>query len=55
MDKRKGRCEMAYPNIIFSLDNFQEVFSELHVSAPGEKISFLLEATNTVSFFKMAM
>ena len=49
MDKRKGQCKMVYPDIIFSLDNFQEVFSKLHVSCPGEKFSFQLVASNKVS------
>lgn len=46
MDK-KSDCDVAYPNIMFCIDNFEEVFSSLHASS-GQKIAVQLMAVNKV-------
>ncbi len=48
MDK-KGNCDVVYPNIMFCLDNFEEIFSSLHISSPGQRIVVQLIAVNKVS------
>lgn len=47
MDK-KGDYGVVYPNIIFHVDSFEEVFSSLHLSNPQQKVAIQLLAVNKV-------
>ncbi len=45
---RKSDSEMIYPNIMFCVDNFEEVFNDLCISAPDQKVAVQLMATDKV-------
>jgi len=51
MDVKDSPSDVIYPNIMFCVDNFEDVFSEMHCNIPGEKIAVQLIASTKVSFY----
>ena len=49
MDKKDSVSDMIYPNVMFHVDNFEEVFRDVCSNVPGEKIAVQLVASNKVS------
>lgn len=49
MDKKDPVSDIIYPNLMFHVDNFEEVFRDLCSNVPGEKIAVQLMASNKVT------
>ena len=49
MDSKGKVAQVAYPNIVFNLDNFEDLFSEIFTSKQGQKVAVQLLATSDVS------
>jgi hypothetical protein len=48
MDKKDHKSIIAYPNLMFYIDNFEEVFNGIMLSSPGEKVIVQIIASNPV-------
>ena len=48
MDSKGKVAPVAYPNIVFCIDNFEDVFGDLYTSKKGEKVAVQLLAINEV-------
>ena len=49
MDSKGTVAQVAYPNIVFCIDNFEDIFSQIFTSKQGQKVAVQLLATNEVS------
>ena len=49
MDSKGKVAQVAYPNIVFCIDDFEDIFSEIFTSKEGQKVAVQLLATNDVS------
>ncbi len=49
MDSKGKVAQVAYPNIVFCVDNFEDIFSQIFTSEQGQKVAVQLLATNDVS------
>ena len=49
MDSKGKVAQVAYPNIVFCVDNFEDIFSQIFTSKQGQKVAVQLLATNEVS------
>ena len=49
MDKKDSTSDVVYPNVMFCVDNFEDVFSHIYSKEAGEKIAVQLIAANKVS------
>ncbi|XP_064400419.1 uncharacterized protein KIAA0930 homolog isoform X2 [Halichondria panicea] len=46
MDKKDSTSDVVYPNVMFCVDNFEDVFSHMYSKKAGEKIAVQLIAAN---------
>jgi hypothetical protein len=46
MDKKGGGNDVIYPDIMFCVDGFEEIFHSIHLTEPGEKVAVQLMAVN---------
>ena len=49
MDSKGKVAQVAYPNIVFCIDNFEDIFAQMYTSKQGQKVAVQLLATNDVS------
>ncbi|CAI7997213.1 hypothetical protein GBAR_LOCUS2097 [Geodia barretti] len=49
MDKKGGGNDVIYPDIMFCVDGFEEIFHSIHLTEPGEKVAVQLMAVNKIS------
>ena len=49
MDSKGKVAQAAYPNVVFCVDNFEDIFSQIFASKQGQKVAVQLLATNDVS------
>ena len=49
MDSKGKVAQVAYPNVVFCIDNFEDIFSQIFTSKQGQKVAVQLLATNDVS------
>ena len=49
MDSKGKVAQVAYPNIVFCIDNFEDIFGDIFTSKRGQKVAVQLLATNDVS------
>ena len=48
MDSKGTVAEVSYPNIVFSIDNFEDIFSDIYTTKEGQKVAVQLMACNEV-------